>query len=193
MQFKNIPGNHSVKNQLLLAFKHQRLSHAHLFLGEDGSAVLPLAWAFSQFLICENKQENDSCGECSSCLKCSKLSHPDLHWVFPVTTGRGTNAISDHFISDWRESALQNPYQSEEEWYQHIDASNKQGFISVAEASELSKKMVLKSFEGSYRVVIIWHAEKMHAPTANKLLKLLEEPPEKTIFILLTPQILKNI
>ena len=188
MQFKNIPGNQSVKNQLLLAYKHQRLSHAHLFLGEDGSAALPIAWAFSQFLICENKQENDSCGECPSCLKCSKLSHPDLHWVFPVTTGRGANAVSDHFISDWRESIQQNLYQSEDDWYRHVQASNKQGFISVAEAAELSKKMVLKTFEGSYRVVIIWHAEKMHAPTSNKLLKLLEEPPEKTIFILMTPQ-----
>jgi DNA polymerase-3 subunit delta' len=105
---------------------------------------------------------------------------------FPVITGKGTNPVSDHFIEEWRGAIASNPFMSEEEWYLNLGDTNKQGFISVNEANELSKKTVLKPYENSYRVIIIWHAEKMHNPAANKLLKLLEEPPEKTIFILLT-------
>jgi DNA polymerase-3 subunit delta' len=186
MLFKDIPSNDRAKQHLLKAVQNDRLSHAHLFLGEDGSSGLAMAWAFAQYLMCAKPTENDSCGRCPSCLKSAKLSHPDLHWVFPVITGKGSNPTSDLFISDWRSLLENNPFPSEEDWYSHLGTTNKQGFISVNEANELSKKTILKPYEGSYRVIIIWHAEKMHGPTANKLLKLLEEPPEKTIFILLT-------
>ena len=186
MQFKDIPSNIRVKNQLLNAVSNNRLSHAHLFTGDDGSSNLAMALAFAQYLMCENKTESDSCGVCPACMKSDKLIHPDLHCVFPVITGKGTNPVSDHFIEEWRGAIASNPYMSEEEWYLNLGDTNKQGFISVNEAHELSKKTVLKPFENSYRVIIIWHAEKMHSPAANKLLKLLEEPPEKTIFILLT-------
>jgi DNA polymerase-3 subunit delta' len=145
-----------------------------------------MAWAFAQYLMCAKPTENDSCGRCPSCMKSAKLSHPDLHWVFPVVTGRGSNPTSDLFLSDWRVLLENNAFPSEEDWHSHLGTTNKQVFISVNEANELSKKTILKPYEGSYRVIIIWHAEKMHGPTANKLLKLLEEPPEKTIFILLT-------
>ena len=188
MLFKDIPSNNREKQHLLKAIQNDRLSHAHLFTGEDGSSSLAMAWAFAQYLMCSNPTENDSCGQCPSCLKSSKLSHPDLHWVFPVVTGRGSNPISDMFLSDWREFLENNPYPSEDDWYSHLGTTNKQGFISVQEANDLSKKTILKPYEGSYRVIIIWHSEKMHGPTANKLLKLLEEPPNKTIFILLTSQ-----
>ena len=186
MQFKDIPSNIRVKNQLLNAVSNNRLSHAHLFTGDDGSSNLAMALAFAQYLMCENKTESDSCGVCPACMKSDKLIHPDLHCVFPVITGKGTNPVSDHFIEEWRGAIASNPYMSEEEWYLNLGDTNKQGFINVNEAHELSKKTVLKPFENSYRVIIIWHAEKMHSPAANKLLKLLEEPPEKTIFILLT-------
>jgi DNA polymerase III subunit delta' len=188
MLFKDIPSNLRAKKHLLRAIQSGRLSHAHLFLGEDGSSNLAMAWAFAQYIMCSDPQEEDSCGSCPSCLKVAKLSHPDLHWVFPVVSGRGSNPISDHFVADWRDAIQENSYLSEEDWYAHIGSSNKQGFISVHEANELNKKTILKPYEGSYRVIMIWHAEKMHGPTANKLLKLLEEPPEKTIFILLTTQ-----
>lgn len=188
MRFSDIPGNQEVKEHLIHSVKNGRVSHAQLFLGADGSAALPLAWAYAQFIACHNKGETDACGSCNSCLKYEKLAHPDLHWVFPVTTGKTSHPISDHFISDWREAVLSNPFLGEKEWYTQLGVENKQGFVSVTEANELAKKMVLKPFEGGYKVVIIWHAEKMHTATANKLLKLLEEPPEKTLFLLLAPQ-----
>ena len=188
MLFRDIPSNARAKQQLLKAIHNDRLSHAHLFIGNDGSSSLAMAWAFAQYLMCAQPTEEDSCGICPSCIKSAKLIHPDLHWVFPVVAGRGTNPISDMFLSDWKEFLENNSFPSEEDWYSHLGTTNKQGFISVNEANELSKKTILKPYEGSYRIVIIWHSEKMHGPSANKLLKLLEEPPEKTIFILLTSQ-----
>jgi DNA polymerase III subunit delta' len=188
MRFSDIPGNQSVKQHLISSVQSGRVSHAQLFLGDDGSAALPLAWAYVQYLACQNKKAEDACGACPSCLKYNKLAHPDLHWVFPVTTGKTAHPVSDHFIAEFREAVLENPYFSETQWYTHLGVENKQGFVSVTEATELTKKMALKSYEGGYKVVIIWHAEKMHTATANKLLKLLEEPPLKTLFILIAPQ-----
>lgn len=187
MRFSEIPGNQVVKQKLIQSVNNGRVSHAQLFLGEDGSACLPLAWAYAQYLCCQNRAE-DSCGSCASCLKLEKLAHPDVHWVFPVTTGKVKHPKSDDFISEFRDLILKNPYNNEGQWYAHLGTENKQGFISVTEATELTKKIALKPYEGGYKVVLIWHAEKMHTATANKLLKLLEEPPEKTIFILITPQ-----
>ena len=187
MRFSEIPGNQAIKQKLIQSVKTGRVSHTQLFLGEDGSASFPLAWAYAQYLSCQNKAE-DSCGNCSSCLKFEKMVHPDVYWVFPVTTGKETHPISDHFISEFRELFLKNPYSTESQWYTHLGTDNKQGFISVKEATTLIKKISLKAYEGGYKFVLIWHAEKMHTSTANKLLKQLEEPPEKTIFILLTPQ-----
>ena len=188
MNFGQIPGNNNIKRQLSLAVAHDRISHAHLFCGDDGSSSLAMAWAFAKYLSCQDRQETDSCGQCSACLKHSKLSHPDVHWVFPVTTGRGTNPTSDMFIEDFRSFMLEQTFPYELDWNQKIGAANKQVFIGVKESSELAKKMILKPYEGSYRIVIIWQANKMHAPAANKLLKLLEEPPEKTIFILVSSE-----
>tara|TARA_B100001057_G_scaffold455981_1_gene502954 strand:+ start:5200 stop:6351 length:1152 start_codon:yes stop_codon:yes gene_type:complete len=188
MLFRDIPSNARAKQKLLKAIHNDRLSHAHLFLGDDGSSSLAMAWAFAQYLMCAQPKEIDSCGQCPSCLKSAKLSHPDLHWVFPVVTGRGSHPTSDMFLSDWREFLENNSFPSEEDWYSHLGTTNKQGFISVNEANELIRKTILKPYEGSYRIVIIWHSEKMHGPSANKLLKLIEEPPQKTIFILLTSQ-----
>ncbi len=188
MNFGQIPGNNNVKKQLSIAVEHDRISHAHLFCGDDGSSNLAMAWAFAKYLSCQDRKESDSCGQCSACLKQSKLSHPDVHWVFPVTTGKGANPTSDMFIEDFRSFMLEQPFPYELDWNQKIGAANKQAFIGVKESSELAKKMILKPYEGSYRIVIIWLAHKMHAPAANKLLKLLEEPPEKTIFILVTSE-----
>ena len=186
MRFSEIPGNQEVKQKLIQSVKTGRVSHAQLFLGEDGSASFSLAWAYAQYISCQNRSE-DSCGNCSSCLKFEKMVHPDAHWVFPVTTGKTIHPVSDHFINEFRELFLKNPYSTESQWYTYLGVENKQGFISVTEATDLIKKTSLKAYEGGYKFVLIWHAERMNPPTANKLLKQLEEPPEKTIFILLTP------
>ena len=186
MQFKDIPSNNITKQHLLKSIHNDRLSHAHMFLGGDGSSNLAMAWAFAQYILCDSPSKTDSCGQCPSCLKCNKLNHADFHWVFPVISGEYKNPISDNYLSEWRDLLENNNYPTEEDWYLNLGKNNKQGFISVHEANELIKKTTLKPFEGSYRVIIMWHSEKMNKSTANKLLKLLEEPPKKTIFILLS-------
>ncbi len=188
MRFSQIPANHSVKQKLIKSVETGRLAHAQLFIGDEGSASFALAWAYIQLLFCQNRTEHDSCGECSSCLKVEKMAHPDVHWSFPVTSGKQSQPTSDMYLEDFRALMTANPYSTEQQWYQHINADNKQGSISVKEAQELNRKIVLKAYEGSFKVILIWHAEKMHTSTSNKLLKLFEEPPEKTIFLLITPQ-----
>ena len=185
MQFKNIPSNKKTKTNLLESVKNNRLSHAHLLLGEDGSASLAIAWAFAQYLICVNRSEEDSCGKCSSCLKSSSLNHPDIHWVFPIVSSKGKPSNCDLFLADWRSFLLQNNYPSEKQWFSYLGEVNKQGFIGIGDANNITKKMLFKPYEASYQVIIIWHSEKMIASAANKLLKTLEEPPKNTVFLLL--------
>ena len=188
MRFSQIPANHSVKQKLIKSIEIGRLAHAQLFVGDEGSASFAIAWAYTQFLLCQNRTEQDSCGECSSCLKVEKMAHPDVHWSFPVTSGKQSQPTSDMYLEDFRALMTANPYSTEQQWYQQINADNKQGSISVKEAQKLNTKIVLKAYEGSFKVILIWHAEKMHPSTSNKLLKLFEEPPEKTIFLLITPK-----
>jgi len=187
MRFSQIPANHSVKQKLIKSVETGRLAHAQLFIGDEGSASFAIAWAYIQLLFCQNRTENDSCGECSSCLKVEKMAHPDVHWSFPVISGKQSQSTSDMYLEDFRALMTANPYSTEQQWYQQINADNKQGSISVKEAQELNRKIVLKAYEGSFKVILIWHAEKMHTSTSNKLLKLFEEPPEKTIFLLIAP------
>ena len=186
MRFSEIPSNYNTKHQLLKAIDSERLSHAHLFVGEDGSPGLPLALAFAQYVMCQNKTQNDSCGKCPTCLKNDKLIHPDVHFIFPVITNKSAVTLSEHFLEQWRTAVNETPYMSEEDWYLKLGAGNKQGFISAHEANNLSHKLSLKPYENSYRLIIIWHSDKMHHAAANKLLKVLEEPPQNTLFILLS-------
>ena len=188
MRFSQIPANHSVKQKLIKSVETGRLAHAQLFMGDEGSASFAIAWAYIQLLFCQNRTEHDSCGECSSCLKVEKMAHPDVHWSFPVISGKQSQSTSDMYLEDFRALMTANPYSTEQQWYQQINADNKQGSISVKEAQELNRKIILKAYEDSFKVILIWHAEKMHTSTSNKLLKLFEEPPEKTIFLLITPK-----
>ena len=164
--------------------------HALLFAGPEGTGKLQTAIAFARYLLCRDKADNaDSCGKCPSCVKMDKLVHPDLHFVYPVinkskTAGRST--ISDEEITTWRECVLDRQYFGFEEWLSAIDADNKQASIFVTESESITSKLSLKSVEGGYKIMIIWHAEKMNQQCANSLLKLLEEPPAGTIFILTT-------
>ena len=188
MQFKEIVGHQKIKEKLIHTIKENRVSHAQLFLGPEGSGSLALAIAYAQYLSCENKHDNDSCGVCPSCLKFKKLVHPDLHFVYPVATSKTIkkDPVSDDYIALWREAIIENPYFNQNKWYEIIDIENKQGIISKNESYEILRKLNLKTFESEYKIMIIWLPEKMNAFSANKLLKFIEEPPEKTLFLLVS-------
>ena len=186
MLFKDIIGQSAIKKRLIHSVQDNRISHAQLFLGPEGSGNLALAIAYAQYISCENRTPEDSCGTCPSCLKYAKLIHPDLHFVYPVATTKSITKepVSDDFIKEWREILLQNPYIRPTQWYEYIGVENKQGLINKFESSEIVRKLSLKTFEAEYKVMIIWMPEKMNIVAANKLLKILEEPPAKTVFIL---------
>jgi len=190
MLFKEITGNDLVKKQLIDSIRNNRISHAQLFSGKSGSAKLALALAYSQFLNCENRTAVDSCGICPSCLKFSSLSHPDLHLVIPVLkTKEVKNPLSDHFVERWRNFIITNYYGSLNDWIDFFGTENKsgqQGIIYKDEAISIHKKLSLKNHEAKYRVVLIWMPERMNLEASNKLLKLLEEPPRGTVFLLVT-------
>jgi DNA polymerase-3 subunit delta' len=188
MLLKEVIGQQKIKEQLIKTVKEQRISHSQLFLGPEGSGNLALAIAYAQYICCTNKEDGESCNECPSCTKYQKLIHPDLHFVFPVNTTNeiAEKPVSDNFIAKWRASVLENPYLEINQWYDIIGIENKQGLISIYESKAIISKLNLKSFESDYKIMIIWHPEKMNAPAANKLLKMIEEPPAKTIFLLVT-------
>lgn len=188
MQFKDIIGQEAVKEKLRLSVQDNRVPHAQLFLGPEGNGKLPLALAYAQYILCPHRTATDSCGVCPSCQKIGKLTHPDLHFVVPTTTTKSvkSNPESDLFMNEWREYVLQQEgYVDTSSWYEFLEVENKQGYISVRDAASLLRKLSFKAYEGEYKIAIIWMAEKLRDDTANKLLKLLEEPPEKTLFILI--------
>ncbi len=186
MKFEKVTGQIEIKEKLRQSYYNNRLSHSYLFYGIPGTGKLALALAFAQFLSCENKTETDSCGECPSCKKYEKLIHPDLHFVFPVVSTSGKKSISDTYIAQWREMVLEDSYFSYNEWMQKLESENKQGSIYSDESAEIIKKLNLKTFESDFKIMIIWLPEKMNNSCANKLLKILEEPPQFTVFILVS-------
>ncbi|WP_421920920.1 ATP-binding protein [Marinifilum sp.] len=189
MQFKDIIGHDEVKQRFIQTVNENRVSHAQLLIGPKGVGKLSMAIAFAQYVSCLDKQGNDSCGVCSSCKKYSKLIHPDLHFVFPVVKGKGfTNPVSDHFIELWRSQIASDPYFDIGDWYRTLGVDNSQGMIYSGESNEIIKKLSLKSYESDYKVMIIWLPEKMHASCANKLLKMIEEPPVKTLFFMVSEE-----
>jgi DNA polymerase-3 subunit delta' len=187
MFFKEVIGQDAVKQRLVQSVKEERVSHAQLFSGPEGTGKLALAIAYAQFVACTNRHENDSCGECPSCKKYRKLIHPDLHFVFPVIkTKKFEKPVSDNFLDDWRMMIARNPYFSVDQWFEQIGVENSQGLIYAHQSEEIIRKLNLKSYESEYKVMIIWLPEKMHVACANKLLKMIEEPPVKTLFVLIT-------
>jgi len=188
MQFKDVIGQEAIKQKLIWSVQENHVPHAQLFLGPAGSGKLPLALAYAQYIFCPNRTETDSCGVCPTCQKMQKLVHPDLHFVVPTATTKKikSNPESDLFMEEWREYVLQNQgYVDTSSWYSFLDVENKQGYMSVRDAASLLRKLNMKAYEGEYKIAIVWMAEKMRVETANKLLKLLEEPPEKTVFLLI--------
>lgn len=198
MLFKDIIGQEKLKNHLIQTVNNRRISHAQLFIAPKGSGALPLAIAYAQYILCHNKDLENNSGDEACNLKFEKLAHPDLHFAFPVAANDKVkkHPVSNLFLEEWRKFIINTPYGSLFNWYQKLGIENKQGQIGVDEAEDIVKKLILKSYEGGYKVMIIWMAEKMNVSASNKLLKLIEEPPEKTLFLLIAEneeQIIKTI
>lgn len=198
MKFADITGHEEIKERLIRSVKENRVSHAQLFLGAEGSGTLALAIAYAQYVNCKNKTENDSCGVCPSCIKISKLIHPDLHFVYPIaaTKEHPKKPISKEFLKEWRSIVLENPYFNIFDWYEHIGIENKQGIINADDCNDIIKQLGLKTYESEYKIMIVWMVEKLFHSAAPKLLKILEEPPARTLFILVSEnqdQILNTI
>lgn len=198
MLFSDILGLSHLKNHLTTSVERGRIPHAQLFVGSNGSGTLPLAIAYAQYILCQNTSGENNTGNESCNLRLNKLNHPDLHFAFPVAVNDRVkkHPISAQFMGEWREFVQETPYGSLFDWYQKLGIENKQGQLSVLEAQDIMKALSLKSYEGGYKVMIIWRAEKLNTQASNKLLKLIEEPPEKTVFLLITSneeQILQTI
>ena len=187
MLYSQLVGEKETKVRLLRMVNEQRVPHALLFAGPDGGGNLPAAFTFAQHLFCQDKKDNGPCNSCSTCLKVSKLAHPDLHIVFPIVQSAEIK-ICGPYLGEFRTAFLNNPYLRTNEWYSELSADKKQLSISVSEANEILKKLSYTSYEGSYKVMVIWLPEKMNAQAQNTILKVLEEPTQKTIFILVSPQ-----
>lgn len=186
MLFKDVIGQSKIKKQLIAEVKSDRVSHAQMFLGPSGSGKLPLAIAFAQYLLCDNPGPKDSCGECPSCQKVQALTHPDLHFVYPVVLSKTDKvSSSDDLRSEWNDIINQRTYFDLNTWLEFNDSLGKNPVIGVDESRHILKKLSLKSFSDKYKIMVIWLPEKMNAQAANKLLKILEEPPAQTLFLLL--------
>lgn len=183
MLLKDIIGQESVKRELCRSVQAGKIPHALLLSGAAGVGKLPLAIAFAQYVACKHRTETDACGVCPTCLQYSKLQHPDLHFAFPIVKVDKGAEVCDDYIGDFRQMVLANPYCDADDWTQAMGAEKKQSLIYEKESSEIQRKLSLKSFADGYKVMIVWQPEKMHIACANKLLKLLEEPPEMTLFL----------
>jgi DNA polymerase III subunit delta' len=194
MFFRDITGLEETKKTLANAIDNNHIAHAQLFFGQDGSANLALAMAYIAYLFCENKQNGDACGECSSCRKTSKMIHPDVNYVFPVINKKDSSAddegpkkaLSSFFVKEFRQLILQNSYANLQNWMEAIEAENKQPIISAEESRNIVKLVSMQAFEGGYKVLLIWYPELMNQTAANALLKILEEPPAQTLFLLVS-------
>lgn len=190
MQFSQIIGLEDIKQTLVNAIQKNHVAHAQLFLGKEGGANLAMAVAYATFLNCENKtaESTDACGSCPSCYKFGKLIHPDLHFIFPTATtkqiSKRDEAISGAFMKEWREFFIKNPYNSLKNWSVAFGGEGKQCMIPVEDGRNIIRSLALKAFEAAYKVLIIWLPELMNINAANAILKILEEPPEKTVFLL---------
>jgi DNA polymerase-3 subunit delta' len=187
--FHQVAGHTSIKERLIQSVRDNRVSHAQLFIGPEGSGNLALALAYAQYVNCQAPGPHDACGECPSCHKYDKLGHPDLTFIFPVarTEDVDSKPKSSDFMKEWRSVILDKKgYLALNEWYQAIGIEKKQGLISVHDASEILKALSYKSYDAHYQTVLIWLPEKMNTQAANKILKILEEPPEGSLFLLVS-------
>lgn len=190
MLFSEVIGQEQIKQQLVRMVEENRVPHALLFCGPEGCGKLPMAIAFATYLLCTDRKADDACGVCSSCRMAAKVAHPDLHFCFPVIKPKNQRGepTSDQFIVEWRQQLATSAYFDRLTWLGQMGVDNQQSLINVAQSNEILQKLSLKANQGGYKVMVIWLPEQMNEPAANKLLKLLEEPPEKTVFILVCEQ-----
>lgn len=193
MSFDSVIGQTTIKERLLADLRADRVPHALMFCGPAGSGKLALAVAFAKALLCQHPHEDGSpCGECTSCRMAAKLEHPDLHFTFPIVKGSkikdSKDALSDYYIKEWRARVLASPYFDLNDWLDDMGAGNQQAIYYVAEADNIQRKLALKSNQGGRKVMIVWLPEKMNQETANKLLKLFEEPPVGTHFLMVSEE-----
>ena len=187
--FSSVIGQQEAADIIISSVKSGRLPHAIMVCGPSGSGKLPFAMAIARYVCCSNPSEHDSCGECISCKMADKLEHPDIHFVFPVIRKKdGSSVVSDDWLPEWRQRIKLSPYFSQADWSGDMGDSNKQPLIYTAESNEIQRKLSLKPAMDGYKVAIIWLPEKMNEECANKLLKLVEEPPAKTLFILVSEE-----
>ena len=186
MQFSAVIGQAALKEQLIREINSEKISHAKLFAGNNGHGSLAMALAYSMYLLCDNKQETDSCGSCHSCKQMSDFVHPDVHFVFPVVLAN--KVISNAHLKEWREQLKESTYFDLLHWTNIIDTKERKPVIGTEESIDIHKKLSLMSYQGNYKVMIIWCADEMNPTCSNKLLKILEEPPPKTLIILVTEQ-----
>lgn len=187
--FRDVVGQEEVKQLLMSSVRGGKMPHALLLTGAEGSGKLPLALALARYLLCQNRSADDACGTCPSCRMMDRLAHPDLHFVFPIVRKKaGKDSVCDDYLPQWREMLERSAYVGLPQWMEKMDAGNQQPQIYVRESDEIQRKLSLKSSQGGYKVMVIWLPEKMNVECANKLLKLLEEPPAKTVFLLVSEQ-----
>lgn len=187
MFFRDVIGQQAIKERLIQEVNEARIPHALLMCGPEGVGKFPLALAYARYISCTDRSEKDACGTCPSCVKYDKLIHPDLHFIFPIVkSSKGKRELCDDYIAEWRQFVLSNPYFNLNHWLNEMGSENSQAIIYAKESDEITKKLSLKSSQGGYKITIVWLPEKMHTVCANKLLKLLEEPPLKTVFLLIS-------
>lgn len=187
MYMKDIIGQNEAKQHLLTLVHEARVPHAMLLYGPSGSGKLPLAIAFARYLTCDHPGTDDACGHCPSCLMMNKLAHPDVHFAFPVIKKKsGRDTVSADYLDQWRQQLLDTPYFDLPMWLARIGTENQQAQIFVSESDEIQRALSLKPSRGKYKIMIIWLPEKMNAECGNKLLKLLEEPPAYTVFLMVS-------
>lgn len=189
MYFRNVIGQSAIKEKFLREIGEGRIPHAQLLHGASGYGAFPLALAYARYMLCRNPQDGDACGTCPSCVKMNKLVHPDLHFIFPIVKKKNNaTTVCDQWIAEWRELVLDSPYFNLPHWLAKMQAGNSQALIYVRESDEITRKLSMKSSEGGYKITIIWLPERMNTECANKLLKLLEEPPAQTLFLLVSEE-----
>jgi len=187
MYFKDIIGQEEIKERLIRSAKTGFIPHAQLFTEQEGSGAFPLAIAYARYLNCANPSDNDACGQCPSCIKYNELAHPDLHFVFPIVTKKEKKKeICDDYLPEWRSFLNNRPYFTFDQWLEHMEAGNSQAIIYSRESDEIIRKLSLKIYEADYRILFVWLPEKLHTTCANKLLKIIEEPPQNTVILMIS-------
>lgn len=184
MFFRDIPGQEKLKERLVRSVKEGRISHAMLLYGNEGCGNLALSLAFARYVHCTDRQESDACGTCPSCVKYDKYVHPDMHFVFPSNKVAEENC--DHLLPEWRECILGNPFLNQQQWLARIEMENKQGAIGVKDSINILRKLSMKPYESEYKILLLWLPEVMNPSASNKILKMVEEPPNGTIFLLVS-------